>query len=251
MDGGSLADVLHAAQITGSGPLSEMVLGKLAARTLAGLNYLHRERHQVHRDMKPGNILLNSRGEVKISDFGLSAELDSTKEMCATFIGTHAYMSPERLGGKPYSCVLPRVQTTSRCSAVALCSLLCAPCSVPARPTCRVACSRALAVPLLLTHPPNACHPPPALSTRVAHPPTRSFASDIWSLGITLVECALGQFPYTAYTGNNYFVLLSQILNDPPPQLPNEFSAEFRDFILQCLCKEPEQRPSAEQLLTQ
>jgi len=178
MDGGSLADVLHAAQLTGSGPLSEMVLGKLAGRVLAGLNYLHHERHQVHRDMKPGNILLNSRGEVKISDFGLSAELDSTKEMCATFIGTHAYMSPERLGGKPYS-----------------------------------------------------------------------FASDIWSLGITLVECAVGHFPYTAYTGNNYFVLLSQILNDPPPQLPDTFSQAFRDFILLCLCKEPEQRPSAEQLL--
>ena len=74
---------------------------------------------------------------------------------------------------------------------------------------------------------------------------------DIWSLGITLVECALGQFPYTAYTGNNYFVLLSQILNDPPPQLPADtFSDEFRDFILQCLSKEPEGRPSAEQLLT-
>ena len=37
MDGGSLADVLHAAQLTGSGPLSEMVLGKLAARVLAGV----------------------------------------------------------------------------------------------------------------------------------------------------------------------------------------------------------------------
>lgn len=49
MDGGSLADVLHAAQVTGSGPLSEMVLGKLAARVLAGLNYLHRERHQVRQ----------------------------------------------------------------------------------------------------------------------------------------------------------------------------------------------------------
>jgi len=178
MDGGSLADVLIAAQLTGSGPLSEMVLAKLAARTLEGLNYLHRERHQVHRDIKPGNILLNSRGEVKISDFGLSAELDSTKEMCATFIGTHAYMSPERLGGKPYG-----------------------------------------------------------------------FASDIWSLGITLVECALGQFPYTAYTGSNYFVLLSQILNDPPPQLPDTFSEHFRDFVLQCLCKDPEQRPTAEKLL--
>jgi len=56
-----------------------------------------------------------------------------------------------------------------------------------------------------------------------------SFASDIWSLGITLVECALGQFPYTAYTSSNYFVLLSQILNDPPPQLPDNFSQPFRD----------------------
>mmetsp|Transcript_87967 Transcript_87967/g.264575 ORF Transcript_87967/g.264575 Transcript_87967/m.264575 type:complete len:328 (-) Transcript_87967:3345-4328(-) len=88
MEGGSLADVLHVAQITGSGPLSELVIGKLAGRVLASLNYLHRERHQVHRDMKPGNILLNSRGEIKISDFGLSAELDSTKEMCATLCAT-------------------------------------------------------------------------------------------------------------------------------------------------------------------
>ena len=178
MDGGSLADVLIATQLTGSGAPSELVLGRIAAKTLAGLNYLHRERHQVHRDIKPGNILLNSRGEIKISDFGLSAELDSTKEMCATFIGTHAYMSPERLGGKPYS-----------------------------------------------------------------------FASDIWSLGITLIECAIGQFPYTAYNGNNYFVLLSQILNDPPPSLPDAFSPEFRDLVLQCLTKDAEQRPSAEDLL--
>jgi len=179
MEGGSLADVLSAARLTGSGPLSELVIAKVAGRVLASLDYLHRERHQVHRDMKPGNILLNSRGDIKISDFGLSAELDSTKEMCATFIGTHAYMSPERLGGKPYS-----------------------------------------------------------------------FASDIWSLGITLVECALGQYPYTAYTGSNYFVLLSQIINDAPPQLPTgTFSAEFRDFISECLYKEPEWRPSAQQML--
>ena len=179
MDGGSLADVLQAAQLTGSSALSEAVMARLAARVLGGLNYLHRERHQVHRDMKPGNILLNTRGEVKISDFGLSAELDSTKEMCATFIGTHAYMSPERLSGKPYS-----------------------------------------------------------------------FASDIWSLGITLVECALGAYPYPAYSSSNYFVLLSQIINDAAPALSTEqFSPEFVDFVAQCVHKEPEHRPQAQQLL--
>ena len=179
MDGGSLADVLQIVRDTGSGGLSELVLGKLTRHVLEGLNHLHHERHQVHRDMKPGNILLNSRGEVKISDFGLSAELDSTKEMCATFIGTHAYMSPERLSGAPYG-----------------------------------------------------------------------FASDIWSLGVTLVECALGEYPYPAYEHGNYFVLLSQIINDPAPSLPEaQFSAEFRDFCAQCLSKDPAQRPSAQQLL--
>jgi len=179
MDGGSLADLLTAAQLTGSGPLSELMLAKVCTRVLAGLQYLHRERHQVHRDMKPGNILLNSSGEVKISDFGLAAELDSTKEMCASFVGTHAYMSPERLGGKHYS-----------------------------------------------------------------------FSSDIWSLGITLVECALGRYPYPAYNGSNYFVLLSQIINDPPPALPADaFSVEFRDFVSLCLRKDPSQRPPAEALL--
>jgi len=179
MDGGSLADVLQAAQLTGSSALSESVLARLSARVLGGLDYLHRERHQVHRDVKPGNILLNTQGEIKISDFGLSAELDSTQAMCATFIGTHAYMSPERLGGKPYS-----------------------------------------------------------------------FASDIWSLGITLVECADGQYPYPSFSSANAFVLLSQIINDPAPTLCTEtFSPAFVDFVARSVHKEPEHRPQAHELL--
>lgn len=47
MEGGSLADILHTAQATGSQPLSELVIGKVATRVLASLHYLHRERHQV------------------------------------------------------------------------------------------------------------------------------------------------------------------------------------------------------------
>ena len=98
-------------------------------------------------------------------------------------------------------------------------------------------------------------------SAEVAHcaaPPRKpTYSRSVLSLGALArcscaAQCALGQFPYTAYAtaGSNYFVLLSQILNDPPPQLPAEsFSAEFRDFVLLCLCKEPENRPSAESLL--
>ena len=51
MDGGSLADVLQAPQLTGSSALSEPVLARLAARVLGGLNYLHVDRHQVRADL--------------------------------------------------------------------------------------------------------------------------------------------------------------------------------------------------------
>ena len=42
-------------------------------------------------------------GEVKVTDFGVSAELQSTLAMCGTFVGTFKYMSPERIRNKPYS----------------------------------------------------------------------------------------------------------------------------------------------------
>lgn len=54
--------------------------------------------------MKPDNILVSSQfGEAKLSDFGISKELEATLNMCNTFVGTLSYMSPERMDGKYYT----------------------------------------------------------------------------------------------------------------------------------------------------
>ncbi|RAL41280.1 hypothetical protein DM860_010074 [Cuscuta australis] len=68
-----------------------------------GLNYLHGVRHLVHRDIKPANLLVNLKGEPKITDFGISAGLENSMAMCATFVGTVTYMSPERIRNENYS----------------------------------------------------------------------------------------------------------------------------------------------------
>ena len=97
MDGGSLANVL--AQV---GPIPESVLASIAYQILWGLAYLKHEK-RVHRDVKPSNVLINSKGEIKVTDFGVSAELQSSIAMCGTFVGTFKYMSPERIRNLPYS----------------------------------------------------------------------------------------------------------------------------------------------------
>ena len=70
---------------------------------LLGLNFLHRERHNIHRDLKPGNVLINSAGQVKLADFGISRSMDNTLAQANTMTGTTIYMSPERMQGKAYS----------------------------------------------------------------------------------------------------------------------------------------------------
>lgn len=64
-----------------------------------GLMYLHHEKHIIHRDLKPSNILINHRGEVKISDFGVSAIIASSSGQRDTFIGTYNYMSVSMYSG--------------------------------------------------------------------------------------------------------------------------------------------------------
>lgn len=197
MDGGSLDLILKKA-----GRIPEPMLGTVTCAVLKGLTYLREKHAIIHRDVKPSNILVNSNGEIKICDFGVSGQLIDS--MANSFVGTRSYMSPERLQGTHYS-----VQ------------------------------------------------------------------SDIWSLGLSLVEMAIGMYPIPPpdeQTLNSIFnpsqepveqnsnsngpramaifELLDYIVNEPPPKLPpNVFSKEFEDFVDRCLKKNPTERADLKTLM--
>eukprot|EP00249_Psilotum_nudum_P017688 c26442_g1_i1 orf=1031-2116(-) len=179
MDGGSLADVLEKNK-----KVSECYLAEVARQVLRGLMYLHQNKI-VHRDIKPSNLLLNHRQEVKIADFGVSTVLASTLAPCNSFVGTCAYMSPERFdpeshGGK-YD----------------------------------------------------------------------GYAADIWSLGLSLLECAIGHFPLLSPGQKaDWPTLMVAICYGEPPSPPINASPEFKSFIKDCLQKDPSRRPTASQLLS-
>lgn len=58
----------------------------------------------MHRDIKPDNILINRKGMVKLTDFGISKQLTGEDTgLAKTFVGTLTYMSPERMQGEKYT----------------------------------------------------------------------------------------------------------------------------------------------------
>ncbi|XP_061416191.1 dual specificity mitogen-activated protein kinase kinase 6-like isoform X1 [Lethenteron reissneri] len=72
--------------------------------------------------------------------------------------------------------------------------------------------------------------------------------SDIWSLGITMIELAILKFPYESW--GTPFQQLKQVVEEPSPQLPLEnFSPEFVDFSTLCLKKNPNERPTYAELM--
>ncbi|KAL9288587.1 putative mitogen-activated protein kinase kinase 2 STE-STE7 family [Arabidopsis thaliana] len=178
MDGGSLADFLKSVKA-----IPDSYLSAIFRQVLQGLIYLHHDRHIIHRDLKPSNLLINHRGEVKITDFGVSTVMTNTAGLANTFVGTYNYMSPERIVGNKYG-----------------------------------------------------------------------NKSDIWSLGLVVLECATGKFPYAPpnqeETWTSVFELMEAIVDQPPPALPSgNFSPELSSFISTCLQKEPNSRSSAKELM--
>lgn len=141
MDGGSI-DKLY------SDGVPEGVLRKITMSTVMGLKSLKDEHNIIHRDVKPTNILVNSIGQVKICDFGVSGNLVAS--IAKTNIGCQSYMAPERIASGGIA-------------------------QVGANPGGG----------------------------------TYSVQSDIWSLGLSIIECALGQYPYPPETYNNIFSQLS------------------------------------------
>eukprot|EP00850_Spirogloea_muscicola_P003027 SM000012S25289 [mRNA] locus=s12:139459:141428:- [translate_table: standard] len=178
MDGGTLSDVMKL-----YGQIPEPYLVEVTKQVLLGLIYLHTN-HIVHRDIKPSNLLINRRQEVKIADFGVSSMLENTLAQCNSYVGTSAYMAPERIN--------PEITSGKY----------------------------------------------------------NGYASDIWSLGLTLLECLQGRFPY-AIPGqqNDWMGLYSAIVMNDPPQAPPDSSHEFVSFINACLQKDFSMRPTAARLL--
>ncbi|XP_058150371.1 dual specificity mitogen-activated protein kinase kinase 5 isoform X2 [Dasypus novemcinctus] len=202
MDGGSL-DVYR--------EIPEHVLGRIAVAVVKGLTYLWSLKI-LHRDVKPSNMLVNTRGQVKLCDFGVSTQL--VNSIAKTYVGTNAYMAPERISGEQYG-----------------------------------------------------------------------IHSDVWSLGISFMELALGRFPYPQVTfkitpedrevsrrkrrigrGERWCIrmemiqknqgslmplqLLQCIVDEDSPVLPvGEFSEPFVHFITQCMRKQPKERPAPEELM--
>ncbi|XP_057990796.1 mitogen-activated protein kinase kinase 2-like [Hevea brasiliensis] len=84
---------------------------------------------------------------------------------------------------------------------------------------------------------------------------SHNYKSDIWSMGIVLLECATGQFPYSppdqGEVWANVFELMGAIVEQPEPRAPSDqFSPEFCSFISSCLQKDPKNRLSTRELLT-
>ncbi|KAF8236534.1 kinase-like protein [Tricholoma matsutake] len=192
MDAGSL-DKLQGAGVP------EDVLARIAASMVRGLKFLKDDLQIIHRgksfffihsspiylttDVKPTNVLVNRKGDIKLCDFGVSGQLE--KSLAKTNIGCQSYMAPERIKGESQNNL-----------------------------------------------------------------GTYTVSSDVWSLGLSMIEIGLGQYPYPPETYANVFAQLTAIVHGEPPELPHDkYSDQARDWVARCLVKAPSGRATYKELL--
>lgn len=96
VDGRLLKDII------GEGPIESAEAARITAQVLTALEYSHRA-GVVHRDIKPGNIMITTSGQVKVMDFGIAraiSESSATIAETSTIVGTAQYFSPEQARGE-------------------------------------------------------------------------------------------------------------------------------------------------------
>jgi serine/threonine protein kinase len=200
----------------GGKPLSEPCIAYILRERLNALVYLHSD-HRMHRDIKAANVLLSVNGMVKVSDFGVAAQVGAASgQKRRTFVGSPLWMAPEVIQQSPDLAGISAGSDDQKDSGG------------------------------------NSAEENQVGRKEEKSEQRTSFedgydeAADIWSLGITAIETARGEPPRN---GVPSFRLLFLIVREPPPSLEGDFSADFKDFVWQCLRKYPKDRPAAIDLL--
>jgi beta-lactam-binding protein with PASTA domain len=94
VDGRTLSQLIH------RGPLDSEQAASIAADVAAALEFAHRH-GVIHRDVKPGNVLIDKSGQVKVADFGIARAIGAQEGLTQTgaVMGTATYFSPEQAQG--------------------------------------------------------------------------------------------------------------------------------------------------------
>ncbi|XP_069766584.1 dual specificity mitogen-activated protein kinase kinase 5 isoform X4 [Narcine bancroftii] len=199
MDGGSL-DVYR--------KIPEHVLGRISVAVVKGLTYLWSLKI-LHRDVKPSNMLVNTRGQVKLCDFGVSTQL--VNSIAKTYVGTNAYMAPERIAGEQYG-----IHSDVWSFGISFMELALGRFPYPQH--------FRLVTEVQDTEQDNTVLRPGEVLNEVIQKNQGSL------MPLQLLQC---------------------IVDEDPPVLPvGEFSESFVHFITQCMRKLPTERPAPEELMS-